>query len=586
MAVAQKTREPAGGVRRRRSARREAQIRRRRFVVLSVVVVVGATFVLLAAGALRAGAATPSGAAATLSAIDGDTVSDIFVEPSVADNEATVSDPSRAGDVKFDNAVATVRSTIVGTALVGESDVSLSDVSLLGGVVTADSVELVATADAGPASADAGAGDSFVNGLAVDGRPVADQSGPMLVPGVGTLTVLITKIDQSSPAPSAIVTGLTLVLDQPVGDLAAGDVIVVGSASASSDAPTAQRLAELAARPPGPTPLPAPLPTPSATPRPIRTSPGRTGATALGKTGNSSSAATGKSQAGGSQAGGATGGAVTGGAASAGGTVATMPAPAPPSQAILARFAGAVFPVRGPVNYVDTFGAYRADMKGHRHEGNDIFATMGTPIVAVLAGVIGYSTYGIGGNNAHLTDARGDYFYYAHMERFAAGLKSGDHVVAGQVIGYVGETGDAAGTSPHCHFEIHPDGGPAVDPFAYLEAWRAAAAGVPAAAATPLATIAQAGVGVPFAALLARRGVLVGVDLGGAAAVADVGRGLAGRTDLPQPNIVELALFVSSLGGVAAIRRIRAPALPELLAEHETVVRRTIVIAERTLTKS
>ena len=108
---------------------------------------------LLAAGALRAGAATPSGAAATLSAIDGDTVSDIFVEPSVADNEATVSDPSRAGDVKFDNAVATVRSTIVGTALVGESDVSLSDVSLLGGVVTADSVELVATADTGPASA-------------------------------------------------------------------------------------------------------------------------------------------------------------------------------------------------------------------------------------------------------------------------------------------------------------------------------------------------------------------------------------------------------------------------------------------------
>ena len=109
------------------------------------------------------------------------------------------------------------------------------------------------------------------------------------------------------------------------------------------------------------------------------------------------------------------------------------------------------------MNYSDTFGAYRADMKGHRHEGNDIFAKMGTPIVAVLAGTIQYSTYGIGGNNAHLTDARGDYFYYAHMVRFAAGLTSGDQVAKGQVIGYVGETGDAAGTSPHCHFEIHPE---------------------------------------------------------------------------------------------------------------------------------
>ena len=127
------------------------------------------------------------------------------------------------------------------------------------------------------------------------------------------------------------------------------------------------------------------------------------------------------------------------------------------------------------MNYTDTFGAYRADMKGHRHEGNDIFAKMGTPIVAVLAGTIRYSTYGIGGNNAHLTDAHGDYFYYAHMVRFAAGLKSGDHVQAGEVIGYVGETGDAAGTSPHCHFEIHPNGGAAIDPYPYLQAWRATA---------------------------------------------------------------------------------------------------------------
>ncbi len=525
------------------------------------------TVVLLAAGALRAGAAPAPGAGATLASIAGDGVGVIFDAPSVTPNDATATRSLKSADLSFTNSVATVDSYVVGTALVSESSVSLSDVSLLGGVVKAASVELVATADAGPSSADAAVGEDFVTGLEVAGQPVADQTGPIPVPGVGTLTVLDSTVDQSSPSPSAVVTGLVLTLDQQVGDLAAGSVILVGRAAASSDSATAQQLAALAAQPPGPTPLPAPLPTPTATTHPGKSSPGKNGKSSSGKTGKS-------------HAGHSGGGAV-------GGTVSdsTMPPPAPPSKEILARFPGAVFPVRGPVDYTDTFGAYRADMPNHKHEGNDIFAKMGTPIVAVLAGTIQYSTYGIGGNNARLTDARGDYFYYAHMSRFAAGLKSGDHVARGQVIGYVGETGDAAGTSPHLHFEIHPGGGPAVDPFPYLEAWRAAAAGVPAAAATPVAQIAQAEVGIPLPMLLARRGVLVGVGLVGAAAV-EVGRGIAGRDDLPQPNMLALALFVTSLGGVTAIRRMRAPALPELLAEHETVVRRTVVIAERTLTKS
>ena len=583
MEAVHETRVLRSGARRgrRRSARREAQIRRRRFVALVVALVGVATVVMLATGALRAGAQTPPGAGALLasSSGNGDVVDfgDISNGPSIADDEATVRRSFASRDLSFARGVATVRSSEVGTALVSETDVSLDDVSLLGGVVKADSVELVATADAGPSSADAATGDSFVDGLEVDGQPVADQTKPVAIPGVGTLTILAATVDDSSPSPSAVVTGLVLVLDQQVGDLASGSVIVVGRAAASSDAATARQLAKLAAQLLAPTPLPAPLPTPTATPRPSRSSSGGTGKSSSGGAGTGSSGKTGASHTGSSSSGGASG---------AGGGVAAMPAPAPPTKEILARFPGAVFPVRGPVNYTDTFGAYRADMPNHRHEGNDIFARMGTPIVAVLAGTIQYSTLGIGGNNAHLTDAHGDYFYYAHMERFAAGLKSGDHVARGQVIGYVGETGDAAGTSPHCHFEIHPDGGPAIDPFPYLEAWRAAAAGVPAAATTPVATIAQAEVGIPFATLFARRGVLVGVDLGGAAAVADVGRGIAGRADLPQPNMLELVLFVSSLGGVAAIRRIRVPALPELLAENETVVRRTVVIAERTLTKS
>ena len=543
--------------RRHRSARRRAQVRRRRFVAL-VVIVVGVTAALLWSGALRAAAASPPGAGATLASLAGTPVGDIFDQPSVSADDATVSADRTSSDLTFHDGLATVTSTLVGTALHSESDVSLSHVSLLGGVVTADAVELVATADAGAHSADAGTDGSYVNGLSVGGKPVDAQAlaAPITVPGVGVLTVLAATVDAGAPSPSAVVTGLSLVLDQQVGDLPAGSVVTVGRAAAAADAATARELIAIAARTTGPTPLPVPRPTATSTSR----------AKAKHTTGKAK--ATGGSSA---------------GSSSSDGSVSPMPAPSAPTKAVLDRFPGAVFPVRGTVEFTDTFGAYRADVKGHRHEGNDIFAKMGTPIVAVLAGTIEYSTYGIGGNNARLTDAAGDYFYYAHMVRFAAGLKTGDHVAKGQVIGYVGETGDAAGTSPHCHFEIHPGGGAAIDPYPYLQAWRAAAAGIGAAdATTPVATIVAPGVGIPLAEILARRGVFGGVELSG---VFGGGR-RAVPGEVPGANVLDLVLALSSLGGAAALRRLRRPELPELLAEHETVVRRTVVIAERPLTKS
>jgi len=544
--------------RRRRSARRAAQVRRRRLAALAVIVA-GAAVALLWSGALRAGAATPPGAGATLASVAGVTVGDVFDRPAVTADDASVSDDRSSSDLTFRDGVATVTSMLVGSALHSESDVSLSHVSLLGGAVTADGVELVATADAGARSADAATDGSYVNGLAVDGRPVSDQdlSGPIAVPQVGTLTVLTAAVDGGKPSPSATIAGLTLVLDQQVGDLPAGSVVTVGRAAAAADAATARELLKVAAQTDGPTPLPVPPPSPK---------PRTKAKHAHGGTAGSGGSVKSSSSSGG------------------GGSVAPMPAPAAPTRAVLDRFPGAVFPVRGTVEFTDTFGAYRADVKGHRHEGNDIFAKMGTPIVAVLAGTIEYSTYGIGGNNARLTDAAGDYFYYAHMERFAAGLATGDHVARGQVIGYVGETGDAAGTSPHCHFEIHPGGGAAIDPYPYLQAWRAAAAGFGPAGTTPVATIVAAGVGIPLAEILARRGVVAGVTAG--VAVAGGGSRIATR-DEPDLGVLEFALFVSSLGGVAALRgRMRTSELPELLAEGETVVRRTIVIAERPLTKS
>jgi murein DD-endopeptidase MepM/ murein hydrolase activator NlpD len=136
-----------------------------------------------------------------------------------------------------------------------------------------------------------------------------------------------------------------------------------------------------------------------------------------------------------------------------------------------------VFPVYGPSSYIDTFGAARADVT--YHHGDDIFGQLGQPLVACADGTIfsvGWNK--IGGNRLWLLDQQGNQFYYAHLSAFSTLAVNGAHVKAGQVIGFMGQTGDAEGTPVHLHFEIHPvsllylgyDG--AVDPTAYLDAWQ------------------------------------------------------------------------------------------------------------------
>ena len=78
-------------------------------------------------------------------------------------------------------------------------------------------------------------------------------------------------------------------------------------------------------------------------------------------------------------------------------------------------------------------------------------------MVAVQAGTVNELRYrSLGGNSFHLTNDLGDYFYYAHLLRYAAGIENGSVVEAGQVLGYVGNTGNAITTPPHLHFEIIP----------------------------------------------------------------------------------------------------------------------------------
>jgi murein DD-endopeptidase MepM/ murein hydrolase activator NlpD len=136
-----------------------------------------------------------------------------------------------------------------------------------------------------------------------------------------------------------------------------------------------------------------------------------------------------------------------------------------------------VFPVYGPVSYIDSYGSARADVT--YHHGDDIFGQLGQPLLAVTDGTVfsvGWNK--IGGNRLWILDSQGNQFYYAHLSAFSTAATNGAHVKAGQVVGFMGDTGDAEGTPYHLHFEIHPvsllylgyDG--AVDPTKYLDAWK------------------------------------------------------------------------------------------------------------------
>ena len=116
-------------------------------------------------------------------------------------------------------------------------------------------------------------------------------------------------------------------------------------------------------------------------------------------------------------------------------------------------------PVDGTVHFMNDWGFPRSG--GRFHEGNDLFAARGTPAVAVVGGTAVQKTGTIGGHQVKLLGDDGTSYYYTHLDRFGAGGR----VAAGTVIGYVGTTGNAAGGPPHVHFELHPGGGAAVNPF-------------------------------------------------------------------------------------------------------------------------
>jgi murein DD-endopeptidase MepM/ murein hydrolase activator NlpD len=157
------------------------------------------------------------------------------------------------------------------------------------------------------------------------------------------------------------------------------------------------------------------------------------------------------------------------GASAAGGLpsfAATPAAPAAPSTTAASApvaSGGWVCPVQGPHAFSNDYGAARGG--GSSHQGNDILAARGTPVVANVDGVVRPRNGAVSGLSYFLDGDDGITYFGAHLDSFGASGR----VTAGTVIGTVGNTGDAAGGPPHLHFEMHPGGwGNPVNPYSTL----------------------------------------------------------------------------------------------------------------------
>jgi murein DD-endopeptidase MepM/ murein hydrolase activator NlpD len=147
-----------------------------------------------------------------------------------------------------------------------------------------------------------------------------------------------------------------------------------------------------------------------------------------------------------------------------------------------------IFPVVARVSYTNDFGAPRYSGS---HQANDIMAARRAPVVAVETGrVVKWTSSSSAGCMLYLYGRSGTTYMYVHLNNdrtrrndnrggcrnriaYAPGLRSGQRVVAGRLIGFVGDSGDANGIATHLHFELHPNGGRAVSPYRKLRgAWR------------------------------------------------------------------------------------------------------------------
>lgn len=324
-----------------------------------------------------------------------------------------------------------------------------SEVSLLGGRVVINSMRLAVRSDTAGATTTAGVTEWSAD-ITVLGQPVDEAPGAQMdIPGVGTMVMM----ERLVTGGAVTVNGVRIEVTDPATGLAPGTQVVVGRVEATTGGAVPDS--------PSPDPGSAPSAPGAATPSADGVAP----APATGSPLPTAPAA---------PATGATGGAAPGYATP--GSIAAAPTLGLPRRdpgAVMgvASTQGYAFPVLGDgVGFSDDYGAPRAGTGWH--QGTDLFAPMGTPIVAVAAGTLSkVGVNNLGGNRLWLTDDAGNEFYYAHLSAYAPGVTDGVRVRAGQVIAFLGNTGQAITTPPHLHFEIHPGGGNSVNPYPYLVAW-------------------------------------------------------------------------------------------------------------------
>jgi murein DD-endopeptidase MepM/ murein hydrolase activator NlpD len=421
---------------------------------LTLVAALAASSLVLSAAASSGGtAAAPASAEASAYGVQ------VVVAGSGGGSAGVVSAPpdaSAGGSFAYpaDGSVAQAGSatgnaaTAVGDRASSRSTADVSSLSLFGGEITLSSAAARATATAKGEEASGDVSTSSVQGLVALGQAVSSSPGASVsLADWGQATVL-----EQSSAPTSdagrhgyrvSVLALRVHLTKEHGGLPAGSEILVGYAEAFAQGR------------PAPPPEPAPVETvtrprlatttitpPTTTTRPKSPRPRR--------------------------------------AREPGRDRPELPLKrrSPPQLTPPLTAGGYVFPVYGPTSWGDTFGAPRAAPVGWHH-GADIFAPLGAPVLAVADGTlfsIGWND--IGGYRIWLRDREGNEFYYAHLSAFSTLAVDGAQVKAGDVIGFVGATGDAEGTPFHLHFEIHPvslqwmeyDG--AVNPTRYLQAWQ------------------------------------------------------------------------------------------------------------------
>src|SRR5262245_2318030 len=321
-----------------------------------------------------------------------------------------------------------------GTSATASASAEVSSISIFGGDVTVSAVAAKAKASANAKSSSGDSSGSAVTGLAVQGQAVSAASGTQFPIGdwgyVVTLQQGLTSLDtKATRGTRAFVTGLQVRLTADHYGFPAGTEVMIGYAEAgakaapAAQAPPKAKTAHQRNRPKhslkqAPRKNVAPE-KPSLTFRP------------------------------------------------------------PPDVTPRLTAGGYVFPVYGPSSFSDTFGAPRGDIASGWHHGADIFGQLGTPLLAVADGtVFSVGWNDIGGYRLWLRDKAGNQFYYAHLSAYSPFAVNGRQVKAGTVIGFMGNTGDAATTPYHLHFEIHPVGllylgyDGAVNPTSYLMAWQ------------------------------------------------------------------------------------------------------------------